>query len=231
MKIEMSQSVIKMRGLIKEATADCYRRKVSLRGKKRDFNLIRKIPAALVIFIFTGYISYKIYNVAEICHIQKIHYSEKKSAETISGLKIAETAISGKAGNNETVVMPLFSKNNPLLLERINALSGKLKTKGQNVNIYWAANEGEYNSEDEYSPFIDRALSLYPMSNTLVIVSAGDVSNAKITDKLENFINGGGLLVMAGEMNGKSPMMDIVKNGKAVLAAGTCNYKSLLKIR
>lgn len=222
MKMEMSESAIKMRGLILMAAADCHKRKASLRIKKHDYSLIRKIPTALTILIFTGYMSYKLYNASEIYHSHKIIYDEKKSVETVSGQRIAEIAISGKTDSHETIVLPLFSKNNPLLFERINALSEKLTSKRQNVNIYWTANEGEYDSEYEYSPSIDRVLSLYPTANTLIVVSDADVSNAIITDKLKNFINAGGLLVMAGEMNSKSPLMDIVNNGKAVVANGTC---------
>jgi hypothetical protein len=219
MKMKMSKTATEMRKLIKGATIDYYKRNVSMRKKKRDFSFVRKILAALAIFLFTGGVSYKLYHTAEDYYHRKIRYGEKKTVEANFGLKIAEVAISGKTGSHEITLMPLFSRNNPMLLERINALSGKLKTEGRNVNIYWAANEGEYNSEDEYSPFIDRVLSLYPMSNTLIIVSAGDVSGAKVTDKLKNFIADGGLFVMAGEVNSKSLLMDIVRNGKAVIVS------------
>ncbi|MFZ2658701.1 MAG: hypothetical protein WAX69_27465 [Victivallales bacterium] len=229
--MEMYESVINMREAIKNAAIDHCRRKAALRKKGRDFNLIKKIPAVLAVFIFTGYMSCKIYNATQNYYNQKFDFSNKKSAETIFGLKIAETAIAENNGGHETIVMPLFSQNNPLFLERINALSGKLKSKGQDVNIYWAANEGEYNSEDEYSPFIDRVLSLYPTSNTLIIVSAGDVSNAKITDKLKNFISGGGLFVMAGEVNSKSSLMNIARNGQAVVVSGLHIYNETRKAR
>ncbi|MFZ2658361.1 MAG: hypothetical protein WAX69_25735 [Victivallales bacterium] len=221
MKRTMSDSVMKMRTLIQEATLDQFKRKQCLsKGRKAGR------PPLWINWRNLCFLT--VFSVAA-CSVFPYFSSSMKNAsktrneisfEAYAGGKMADIAAQ-KAGHGEVkTIVSLISRCNGKYLARIESLRDKLIAGGSPVNMCWAADDEGYSFEDDSDGQIDRILSSYPETRSLIILSTGRIVGKRYSDKLEKFIEGGGSLVMISDGERASSLKNLALNGKSVMIVG-----------
>jgi hypothetical protein len=226
MKKAMSDSVMKMRSQIQEATLDHFKRKEYLsKGRAgrslplwinlRNLSFVVAISAAA--WGISPYLSSSVKNASKM--------RKEIGFETYAGGKMADIAAQKSGYGEVKTLVSLITRSNGKYLARIESLRGKLIAGGSSVNMCWAADDEGYSSEDDPGDQIDKILSLYPETRSLIIVSTGRILGSRCPDKLRSFIDGGGSLVMISDGERASSLKRLALNGKSVMIVGRYSQK------